>query len=393
MSKASKFDEGAERTVVKKESGYLRKITLMMSILMGIGNSLSMSLIGCLLSGHFKIPMWITSFAIAFGVAFVLANIFPPKTICDKVLAKFGLESNGVKDPFKVRAINSVVSTLLLSIPVTLLMSVVMVNMGGKQIDKRYDKFNTDIAALVQQQDEKKAELSELEIKHTQLQSEKNKNEAQLKELTETKDQKIAEANAGVAVMEQAITEMDGGLTEMQGGIDQINTQLQSFEAQIANAPSEQAAAAMREQMPIDSLTARKAELEAQKAELEAKKTETEKNLAEAKGAEASINNGIKSLENGIKEQTSGLASMEEGIAALNGAISGMQEGIDSQTKARDDLKKPELLKSIIGSEIVCNLLGIILNFFYMPLCLAITLNILGKHQGNLYENHIKWVK
>lgn len=394
MAKANKFDENAKAVTEKKSSSYLKKITLIMSVLMGLGNSLVMSLTGTLMSGHFKIPMWLSAFGIAFIVAFILANVLPPKNICDKVLAKFGLESNGLKDPFKVRAINAAVSTLIFCIPVTLLMSVFMVNMAGKQIDKRIDKFNTDITSLSQEQQEKKDELAALEKEHTKLQSDKAANEkklpemeAQLKELQDTKDEK-------------GLTEINSGLEGLQAGIDQIDTQLKGFEAQIANAPNEHAAEAMRSQMPIDSLTAQKTDLETQKADLEAQKTELEGKLAEAKGAETSINNGIaeltkgiESIKNGITEQEKGLASQEEGIAALNGAISSMQTGIDDQTKARDGIEKPTLGKTIIGSEIVCNLVGLILNFFYMPFCLAITLGILGKYQGNLYENHIKWVK
>ena len=407
MARANKFDENAKAVTEKKGSSYLKKITLIMSVLMGLGNSLVMSLTGTLMSGHFKIPMWLSAFGIAFIVAFILANVLPPKNICDKVLAKFGLESNGLKDPFKVRAINAAVSTLIFCIPVTLLMSVFMVNMAGKQIDKRIDKFNTDIASLSQEQQEKKDELAALENEHTKLQNDKAANEkklpemeAQLKELQDTKDEKIAEANAGVAKMEEGLTEINSGLEGLQSGIDQIDTQLKGFEAQIANAPNANAAEAMRSQMPIDNLTAQKTDLETQKADLEAQKTELEGKLAEAKGAETSIDNGIaeltkgiESIKNGITEQEKGIASQEEGIAALYGAITSMQNGIDDQTKARDGIEKPTLGKTIIGSEIACNLIGLVLNFFYMPFCLAITLGILGKHQGNLYENHIKWVK
>lgn len=93
----------------------MKKKGMLVSVCMSITISLCLSLFGTLTSGHFTVKGWLISFAVTTVLSIIIGLVVPHRKIsagiCDK---------HNIKQPFKKLLIESAVSDLIYTIPLTI---------------------------------------------------------------------------------------------------------------------------------------------------------------------------------------------------------------------------------------------------------------------------------
>ncbi len=99
----------------------MKKIGREMSILMSIAVSLTLSLCGTLLSGHFTIGGFLLSFAVSLAISLVIGLLVPMKPLCDRIEQRCGIRPNTIP----ARLLETLVSDLLYTPIITTVMTVI----------------------------------------------------------------------------------------------------------------------------------------------------------------------------------------------------------------------------------------------------------------------------
>ena len=87
----------------------MRKVSIEMSLLMGVTLSLFLSLTGTLSSGHFTIPDFLLSFAVSFIISLIIGFLVPMHKVTSALDKKLGIKPNTLS----ARLFNSLVSNII----------------------------------------------------------------------------------------------------------------------------------------------------------------------------------------------------------------------------------------------------------------------------------------
>ena len=254
----------------KAQKALNNKIRLYVSIGMSVANSIVLSLLGTLTSGHFTIKTWLISLAISLGVSFGLSLLIPMKEVGEWVCRKFKTHDKAVKGRF----LSGAACNLIMSPLMALVMTVTMVSGGIRQTTAARADLEAKITELTEQRDEKQAELDALETTHDTLQKEHDELQAQ-------RDEKQAELDA-----------LKEGTADMTG---EASVQSETPSAETPSVPSPPMSA-------IDNLT----------------------------DAVDGMNEGLKKQENALTEQEGGIAALTSAIDGMNEGIEEQTKAHDS---------------------------------------------------------------
>ncbi len=125
----------------------MKKKGMIISVLMGFVMSLSLSLTGNLLSGHFTIGGFLLSFAVSFVISLIIGFLVPMKPLGDKACRKCNIQP----ETFKANLLTSLISDLIYTPLMTLLMVLLMTNLSAVQIRHQIAELDTQITQLQQQ--------------------------------------------------------------------------------------------------------------------------------------------------------------------------------------------------------------------------------------------------
>lgn len=106
----------------------MKKIMIQMTVLMGFFMSLTLSLVGTLMGGHFTVPSWLLSFALSFVISLIIGFLVPIKKLGDSACEKRGVPAQS----FKGTLISAAISDVIYTPVITIVMVVVMLTLAAK---------------------------------------------------------------------------------------------------------------------------------------------------------------------------------------------------------------------------------------------------------------------
>ena len=93
----------------------MKKISMQMSVLMGVTLSFFLSLTGNLTSGHFTMPGFIISFIISLIISLIIGFLVPMKKVNDSLDKKLGLKQGALGTHFFESLVSDLIYTPLIT--------------------------------------------------------------------------------------------------------------------------------------------------------------------------------------------------------------------------------------------------------------------------------------
>ena len=127
------------------------KLNTYMALGMGTMNSVALSLVGTLVSGHFTWGSWASGLAIGWVIGMLIAFFVPIKKLSDAACERCGVTGKKIG----TRIVSGVTASLLMTPVMSLVMGVVMMNITAHGLDRSADALNAEL-------DSTKAQIVEL---------------------------------------------------------------------------------------------------------------------------------------------------------------------------------------------------------------------------------------
>lgn len=108
----------------------MKKVSMLMSVLMGFSMSLVLSLLGTGMSGHFTVPGWFVSFGISFVISLIIGFLVPMKLVGDAACKKCHI----VPESLKGNLLSGLISNFIYTPIITIIMVSVMISNAAKQM-------------------------------------------------------------------------------------------------------------------------------------------------------------------------------------------------------------------------------------------------------------------
>lgn len=93
----------------------MKKVSIEMSLLMGVTLSLFLSLTGTLSSGHFTIPDFLLSFVVSFIISLIIGFLVPMNKVSAALERKFGIKPHTLGARFFDSLVSNIIYTPVIS--------------------------------------------------------------------------------------------------------------------------------------------------------------------------------------------------------------------------------------------------------------------------------------
>ena len=94
----------------------MKKVSIEMSLLMGVTLSLLLSLTGTLSSGHFTIPDFLLSFVVSFIISLIIGFLVPMNKVSAALERKFGIKPHTLGARFFDALVSNIIYTPVISL-------------------------------------------------------------------------------------------------------------------------------------------------------------------------------------------------------------------------------------------------------------------------------------